>query len=64
MLLDRDGFWLHRPRPEDEWGFMFVDRKDRTFARAFPQEWKQITAADTGQFQTGNGRLMRRLITG
>jgi len=55
LLLNAEGYWLYGAPPENAWGFMFADRKDKTFARAFPQEWQQITAADAGQFQTGNG---------
>jgi len=54
-LLNADGYWLHGTSSNDEWGFMFSDRKNRTFAHKFPQEWKQIIAAESGQFQTEKG---------
>jgi diguanylate cyclase (GGDEF)-like protein len=55
MLLNSEGYWLHGPKDEDEWGFMLRDRKSRIFANDFPQEWKKITAGKSGQFTTGNG---------
>ncbi|MDM8524069.1 SpoIIE family protein phosphatase [Desulfococcaceae bacterium HSG8] len=50
MLLNRKGFWLKGPVPEYEWGFMYEDRKNRTFGNAFPEAWQQITARESGQF--------------
>ena len=55
MVLNSKGYWLHGPRPEDEWGFMYVDRKGRTFGRAFPEAWEQIVGADSGQFYDADG---------
>ncbi|MBE9106617.1 GAF domain-containing protein [Nostoc cf. edaphicum LEGE 07299] len=55
MLLNADGYWLKGAQPEDEWGFMFPDRKNRTFGTAFPQAWQQISQQESGQFQTAEG---------
>lgn len=55
MLLNAEGFWLYSPRPQDEWGFMYADKKDRTFGKDFPDEWKRITSAESGQFYSQNG---------
>ncbi|MBI5468845.1 MAG: hypothetical protein HY891_06900 [Deltaproteobacteria bacterium] len=55
MLLNSEGFWLYSPKPKDEWGFMYSDRKDRTFGHDFPDEWRRITSAESGQFYTRNG---------
>lgn len=41
-LLNGAGYWLLGPTPEDEWAFMFPDRADRTFARAYPIAWETI----------------------
>lgn len=50
-LIDGKGHWLLGPRPEDEWGFMYPDRADRTFARAHPAAWGHIEKANgKGQF--------------
>ncbi|MDZ7964061.1 MAG: ATP-binding protein [Nostoc sp. DedSLP03] len=55
MLLNADGYWLKGGKPEDEWGFMFPDRKKRTFGKTFPQAWQQISQQESGQFQTAEG---------
>ncbi|WP_414512774.1 ATP-binding protein [Nostoc sp. PCC 9305] len=55
MLLNADGYWLKGAKPEDEWGFMFPERKNRTFGTAFPQAWQQISQQESGQFQTAEG---------
>ena len=55
MLLNAEGFWLKGLRPKDEWGFMYPDRKERTFAKAFPEPWQRISKAESGQFQTKEG---------
>jgi signal transduction histidine kinase len=55
MLVNGDGYWLKGAKSEDEWGFMFPDRKNRTFGKTFPQEWQQISQKESGQFQTAEG---------
>ncbi|WP_334927482.1 ATP-binding protein [Nostoc sp.] len=55
MLLNADGYWLKGAKPEDEWGFMFPNRKNHTFGTAFPQAWQQISQKESGQFQTAEG---------
>ncbi len=55
MLLNADGYWLESPDAQDEWGFMFADRQDRTFERAFPAEWSRISSNERGQFETRAG---------
>ena len=55
MLLNRDGFLLKGPMPEDEWGFMYEDRSDRTFGKAFPEAWHRISGAESSQFYNADG---------
>lgn len=55
LLLNSQGYWLKGIKPEDEWGFMYEDGKNRTFANTFPDPWKQISKLETGQFHTANG---------
>jgi signal transduction histidine kinase len=55
MLLNADGYWLKGANSQDEWGFMFPDRKNRTFSKTFPQAWQQISQKESGQFQTAEG---------
>ncbi len=55
MLLNSDGYWLHSPNPEDEWGFMYPDKEDRTFGNAFPEAWLTIATDESGQFFNTDG---------
>lgn len=55
MLLNGEGYWLLSPDRNDEWGFMFQDKKELTFGNRFPGAWKEITAADAGQFTNSDG---------
>lgn len=55
MLLNIDGYWLKGAKSDDEWGFMFPNRQNRTFSKAFPRESKQIFQKESGQFQTPEG---------
>lgn len=55
MLVNREGYWLKAFSPEDEWGFMFPERKDRTFANRFPLAWQKIAGSDSGQFLDDTG---------
>jgi PAS domain S-box-containing protein len=55
MLLNRDGYLLKGPCPDDEWGFMYGDGKELTFGRDYPQAWRQIHSEEEGQFETSQG---------
>lgn len=55
LLLNHEGYWLASVNPDQEWGFMYPDRKEQTFSRVFPEAWQRITAADSGQFQSPQG---------
>jgi len=55
MLLNSEGHWLKGQNPEDEWGFMYEDRKDLTLAKRYPEIWKEISVQDEGQFSSDQG---------
>ena len=55
LLLNSEGYWLKGKKPEEEWGFMYDDRRDRTLAKSFPATWQQIRDRQTGQFHTNEG---------
>lgn len=55
MLLNRDGYWLRGRSPDEEWGFMFKDKKAISFANSFPDAWKKINQKDSGQFTDKGG---------
>ncbi|MBM4341681.1 MAG: hypothetical protein FJ110_19315, partial [Deltaproteobacteria bacterium] len=53
-LVNRDGFWLKGPSPEEEWGFM-LNQSQNSLAARHPDAWKKITASESGQFLTQEG---------
>ncbi|HAX74455.1 MAG TPA: hypothetical protein DCY88_01105 [Cyanobacteria bacterium UBA11372] len=55
MLLNGDGFWLKSAEAKDEWGFMLPDRKDKTFAKQFPEAWQKMSGNNQGQFEIEDG---------
>ena len=57
MLLNSDGYWLKGRCPEDEWGFMYDDRKQDTCECRAPEEWDQIANNVSGQFRTDRGLI-------
>jgi len=63
MLLNADGYWLKGPDPEQEWGFMFEERKQRTFGNAFPEAWRRIRSGGSGQFETSRGLFTFRTVS-
>lgn len=62
MLLNHDGFWIKGLKPEDEWGFMYGDRENRTFGNAFSEAWQKISAGETGQFHDIDGMFTFRTV--
>ena len=55
ILLNSDGYFLHGMNRDEEWGFMFENKKDRTFARSYPEAWKKISKVESGQFLGAHG---------
>ncbi|MDQ6982507.1 MAG: sensor domain-containing diguanylate cyclase [Mariprofundus sp.] len=55
MLLNSDGYFLNGMRRDDEWGFMFPERKDKTFAQLFPTQRDNIMHSSSGQFRDHQG---------
>ena len=55
MLVNRDGYWLLHSDSEKEWGFMFEDRHEVSFARMNPEVWGQIHPRFSGQIKTPRG---------
>ena len=62
MLLNADGYWLCGPNPEDEWGFMYEGRKDRTLANTNPEAWKKIASEASCQFETAQGMFTAKTV--
>ncbi len=55
MLLNSRGYWLFGTRAQDLWGFMYPERKDRTFGKLYPRVWQRIRFSSSGQIRTGQG---------
>jgi hypothetical protein len=56
MLVNSEGYWLKGLDPEDEWGFMYTNKKDLTFGNRFPAAWQRISQTeDIEQFSNENG---------
>ena len=63
FLLNSDGYWLSSRDPSQEWGFMYPDRKDLTFAKTYPVAWEIISRKFTGQFTNEAGLFTFATIT-
>lgn len=55
MLLNEDGYWLKGPLAENEWGFMYENKKDLTFASLYKDTWGSIKNEEFSQFKTQQG---------
>ncbi|MFC1769481.1 bacteriohemerythrin [Nitrospirota bacterium] len=53
MLLNPEGYWMISPNTEDEWGFMYGNKK--TFAVRYPEAWERISNRDAGSIITDDG---------
>ena len=54
-LLNNKGYWLKSLEPDQEWGFMFPQKKDMTFASRHPDIWPSIDNQASGQLETPQG---------
>ncbi len=55
MLVSEAGYWIRGSDSSAEWGDLLADRRDLSFATAFPREWERISSDYLGQFETPNG---------
>lgn len=62
MLLNSDGYWLKGSSPEEEWGFMYEDKKDLTFQSRYPDEWIRVKQEDESQFVSKKGLFIFKTI--
>lgn len=51
-LLNAQGYWLMGADPEDEWGFMYPDRSQRSLAELSPQLWQRMAREPSGDHRT------------
>jgi signal transduction histidine kinase len=59
-LLNRDGYYLRGPSPQDEWGFVLGH--GRGFATQHPDPWGRMTHAEGGQLLTADGLFTFRAL--
>ncbi len=62
-VLDPQGYFLISPDQENNWGFMFGDKKDKTYANFYPLAWDIINQKENGQFFTSSGLFTFRTLT-
>jgi PAS domain S-box-containing protein len=55
-LVNARGYWLLGPK-DDAFAFMYPDRKDRSFAAAYPDVWKKMQRRRTGSVENDFGRF-------
>lgn len=56
ILLNANGYSLSSSNPENDWNFMFDEKKGKTFEHEFPNEWKSIIE-NKSQFTTEKGLI-------
>jgi len=54
MLLNSKGYWLSSDNPNNDWNFMFDERKETTFVKEYPEEWNEIQKQEN-QIVSKNG---------
>ncbi len=62
MLLNTQGYWLCGQSPDYEWGFMYENKKDVTFANKYPNAWDTINKVESSQFITKKGMFTFKTV--
>lgn len=60
MLLNKQGYWLVAPNPEDEWGFMLEHQSH--FGLRYPDIWHHIQTQKQGDLLTNEGMFVYSTI--
>ncbi|MBF0274610.1 MAG: sensor histidine kinase [Nitrospinae bacterium] len=55
LLVNSDGYFLVGLSSDDEWGFMFKEKNEKTFKSLYPKSWETIQEEDSGQFHIEEG---------
>lgn len=55
MLVNDDGYWLKGVDSGNEWGFMYEERKEEKFGKAYPEAWQRISESESGEINSGEG---------
>lgn len=62
-VLEPNGYFLISPNQENNWGFMFEDRRDKTYANIYPEAWNIVHNNKKGQFFTPDGLYTFKTLT-
>ncbi len=55
LLVNSGGYYIIGIKPEEEWGFMYENKKDLTFGKMFPAVWEKIISSESGQIYDDKG---------
>ncbi len=55
LVLNREGHYLVATTSDDEWGFMYEDKVDKTFQSTYPEVWEKILQQKDGQLYAKDG---------
>ncbi len=62
MLLNGDGYFIKAKCQEEEWGFMYPNKKHLTFANIYPEAWHKAENEKLTQFVTQQGMFTIKTI--
>ena len=54
FLVNSNGYWIYSGNPDDDWGFMYEEKKDISFKNSYNEEWNTISNEE-GSLMTDNG---------
>ncbi len=55
LMLNAEGYWLKGLSAEDEWGFMYSEKRGLRFSNRHGDAWNIIAAEENGQFINAEG---------
>lgn len=63
LLLNQESFYLKGVQPDEEWGFLFPNRKKHRFEVDFPKVWKEMQHKPRGQLKVDGSLLTYESLT-
>jgi len=62
-LINQDGYYLHGPKPENDFAFMYPDKLNNTVEKLDPELWEILKQGKEGKVEFSNGfYLIRNII--
>jgi len=62
-LVNPDGYWLFNNNPDNEWGFMFSEKAERTLAAQIPEIWRNVSTQKKYQILSDNTLYTSALVS-